>query len=109
MPPVLATFTPASPRSASSSDTCSYANGYRKYQRTAVTSTSPGYCRPLNGLAAVIGTASYPTKSLSPNFAMEPMPTVWNSPTTDMALKQRIIRILIQEIVANVDEQKQEV
>ena len=37
------------------------------------------------------------------------MPAVWNSPTTDLALKQRIIRILIQEIVANVDEQKQEV
>jgi DNA invertase Pin-like site-specific DNA recombinase len=39
----------------------------------------------------------------------EDMPTVWSSPTTDMALKQRIIRILIQEIVADVDEQKQEV
>src|ERR1700733_11201165 len=47
-----------SPRSVSSSDTCWYASGYRKYQRTAVTITWPGYCRPLNGLRAVIGTAS---------------------------------------------------
>jgi hypothetical protein len=36
------------------------------------------------------------------------LPTVWNSPTTDMALKQRIVRILIQEIVADVDEQNSE-
>ena len=32
------------------------------------------------------------------------LPTVWHAPTTDMRLKQRIVRILIQEIVANVDE-----
>jgi hypothetical protein len=31
--------------------------GYRKYQRTAVRITSPGYWRPLNGLVALIGTA----------------------------------------------------
>jgi len=60
-----------SPRSASSSATCSYANGYRKYQRTAVRIIAPGYWRPLNGFAAVIGTASYPNKSLYPNFVME--------------------------------------
>jgi hypothetical protein len=32
------------------------------------------------------------------------LPAVWNSATTDMRLKQRIIRILIEEIVADVDE-----
>lgn len=39
----------------------------------------------------------------------EDLPAIWESPTTDLALKQRITRIMIEEIVANVDEQKQEV
>ncbi len=37
------------------------------------------------------------------------LPAIWELPTTDLALKQRITRILINEIVANVDEQAQEV
>lgn len=37
------------------------------------------------------------------------LPAIWGLPTTDLALKQRITRILIQEIVANVDEPAQEV
>jgi hypothetical protein len=37
------------------------------------------------------------------------LPAVWNSPSTDMRLKQRIVRILIQEIVADIDETCQEV
>src|SRR5271154_6683801 len=61
----------ASPRSANNSATCSYASGYRKYQRTAVRITSPEYWRPLNGLAAVID-MPYRTKSGHSNFAMEP-------------------------------------
>jgi excisionase family DNA binding protein len=32
------------------------------------------------------------------------LPRVWHAPATDMRLKQRIIRILIQEVVADVDE-----
>lgn len=36
------------------------------------------------------------------------LPAVWNSPSTEMALKQRIVRILIQEVVADVDEQNSE-
>jgi excisionase family DNA binding protein len=32
------------------------------------------------------------------------LPTVWHAPATDMRLKQRIVRILIQEIVADVEE-----
>jgi DNA invertase Pin-like site-specific DNA recombinase len=37
------------------------------------------------------------------------LPSVWDSPLSDSGLKQRIIRILIQEIVADVDEQAQEI
>jgi hypothetical protein len=36
------------------------------------------------------------------------LPAVWNAPTTDSALKQRIVRILIQEVIADVDDQKRE-
>ncbi len=32
------------------------------------------------------------------------LPAVWNSPATDMRLKQRIVRILIEEIIADVDD-----
>jgi excisionase family DNA binding protein len=32
------------------------------------------------------------------------LPVVWHAPATDMRLKQRIVRILIQEVIANVDE-----
>ncbi len=39
----------------------------------------------------------------------EDLPNVWNSPASDPSLKQRIIRILIQEIVADVDDNAQEV
>jgi hypothetical protein len=39
----------------------------------------------------------------------EDLPTVWNAPATDMRLKQRIVHILIQEIVANVDDSAQQV
>jgi hypothetical protein len=37
------------------------------------------------------------------------LPSVWDSPLSDSGLKQRIVRILIQEIVADVDEQAQEI
>jgi excisionase family DNA binding protein len=37
------------------------------------------------------------------------LPAVWNSATTEMRLKQRIIRILIEEIIADVDEAKTEI
>lgn len=39
----------------------------------------------------------------------EDLPAVWESPATDLAIKQRIIRILLEEIVADVDEPAQEV
>jgi len=37
------------------------------------------------------------------------LPAVWNSPSTDMRLKQRIIRILVEEIVADVDDATTEI
>jgi hypothetical protein len=37
------------------------------------------------------------------------LPAVWNAPSTDRRLKQRIIRILVHEIVADVDEQNSEI
>jgi DNA invertase Pin-like site-specific DNA recombinase len=37
------------------------------------------------------------------------LPAVWNSPGTDMRLKQRIVRILIEEIIADVDEASTEI
>jgi len=37
------------------------------------------------------------------------LPAVWNSPSVDRRLKQRILHILIREIIADVDENSQEV
>ncbi len=37
------------------------------------------------------------------------LPTVWNDEASDMRLKQRIARILIEEIIANVSEQGREI
>jgi excisionase family DNA binding protein len=37
------------------------------------------------------------------------LPAVWNSPAADMRLKQRIVRLLIHEIVADVDESASEI
>ena len=39
----------------------------------------------------------------------EDLPGIWNAPETDMRLKQRIARILIQEIVADLDEKANEI
>jgi hypothetical protein len=37
------------------------------------------------------------------------LPAVWNSPGTEAGLKQRIVRILVEELVVNVDEEKREI
>jgi DNA invertase Pin-like site-specific DNA recombinase len=37
------------------------------------------------------------------------LPSVWNAPSTDMRVKQKIVRILIQEIVADVDDNSKEI
>jgi DNA invertase Pin-like site-specific DNA recombinase len=49
-----------------------------------------------------------PDKEVLLSLAQD-LPAVWNSPSADMRLKQRIVRILIEEIVADVDLEKQEV
>ena len=49
------------------------------------------------------GAAKIPDKEILFSLAQD-LPTVWNAETTDMRLKQRITRILIQEIVADVDD-----
>jgi DNA invertase Pin-like site-specific DNA recombinase len=51
---------------------------------------------------------SLPSKELLLSLAQD-LPAVWNSPSTDMRLKQRIMRILIEEIVADVDESSREI
>lgn len=49
-----------------------------------------------------------PDKEVLLSLAQD-LPAVWNSETADMRLKQRIVRILIEEIVADVDQDKQEI
>jgi DNA invertase Pin-like site-specific DNA recombinase len=53
-------------------------------------------------------TAKIPDKESLVSLAQN-LPAVWNAETTDMRLKQRITRILIQEIVADVDESAREI
>lgn len=52
--------------------------------------------------------ARIPDKETLHNLAHD-LAAVWNLPTTDMRLKQRIIRILIAEIVADVDQENQQI
>jgi hypothetical protein len=37
------------------------------------------------------------------------LPAVWNAPSTDMALKQRLCRVLVQEVLCNRDRDRNEV
>lgn len=52
--------------------------------------------------------APIPDKHILVSLAQD-LPAIWNAPSTDMRLKQRITRILIREIVADVDENKREI
>src|SRR5215471_20435792 len=49
-----------------------------------------------------------PPKEVLLSLAQD-LPAVWNAPSTDMRLKQRIVRILIREIVVDIDEEKREI
>jgi DNA invertase Pin-like site-specific DNA recombinase len=49
-----------------------------------------------------------PDKEVLISLAQD-LPAVWDLPSTDMRLKQRIVRILIEEIIADVDDQKKEI
>jgi DNA invertase Pin-like site-specific DNA recombinase len=53
-------------------------------------------------------TPAVPDKEVLLSLAQD-LPAVWNAPATDMRLKQRIVRILVQEIVADVDDQRHEI
>jgi hypothetical protein len=52
--------------------------------------------------------APAPNKEVLMSLAQD-LPAIWNSPSTDKRLKQRIVRILIREIIADVDEKSREV
>ena len=62
----------------------------------------------LEGFDRGINQAPAPNKELLLSLAQD-LPAIWNSPSTDMRLKQRIVRILIEEIVADVDESSREI
>jgi DNA invertase Pin-like site-specific DNA recombinase len=49
-----------------------------------------------------------PNKEVLLSLAQD-LPAIWNSPSTDMRLKQRIVRILIREIIADVEEKSREI
>ncbi len=49
-----------------------------------------------------------PSKQTLLSLAQD-LPVIWNSPSTDMRLKQRIVRILIREIIVDVEEKSREV
>jgi excisionase family DNA binding protein len=49
-----------------------------------------------------------PDKEILLSLAQD-LPAIWNSPNTEMRLKQRIVRILVHEIVADVDESASEI
>jgi DNA invertase Pin-like site-specific DNA recombinase len=53
-------------------------------------------------------TARIPDKETLCSLAQD-LPMVWNSATTDMRLKQRIVRLLIKEIIADIDAANTEV
>jgi excisionase family DNA binding protein len=52
--------------------------------------------------------AQLPDKEVLLSLARD-LPAIWNSATTDMRLKQRIVRILVHEIVADVEEKTNEI
>ena len=54
------------------------------------------------------GLAPLPDKEVLLSLAQD-LPAVWNAPSCDMRLKQRIVRILVHEIVADVDENNREI
>jgi excisionase family DNA binding protein len=64
--------------------------------------------KKLQTLPADLQAVSIPSKEVLLSLAQD-LPAVWNAPSTDMRLKQRIVRILIREIVVDIDEEKHEI
>lgn len=52
--------------------------------------------------------AAIPDKEILLSLAQD-LPAVWDAPGTDAGLKQRIVRILVEELVVDVDEEKQDI
>jgi excisionase family DNA binding protein len=64
--------------------------------------------KKLQTIGSAPQTVSIPSKEVLLSLAQD-LPAVWNAPSTDTRLKQRIVRILIREIVADIDEEKREI
>jgi Recombinase/Recombinase zinc beta ribbon domain len=64
--------------------------------------------KKLQALTSEPAAVPIPSREVLLSLAQD-LPAVWNAPSTDMRLKQRIVRILIREIVADVDEEKNEI
>lgn len=52
--------------------------------------------------------SAIPDKEILLSLAQD-LPAVWNAPGTESGLKQRIVRILMEEVVVDVDEEKHEI
>ena len=64
-----------------------------------------GRLRALDGAKS---SAAIPDKEILLSLAQD-LPAVWNAPGADAGLKQRIVRILVEELVVDVDEEKQDI
>jgi DNA invertase Pin-like site-specific DNA recombinase len=64
--------------------------------------------RRLQSEASEVKPEVIPDKELLLSLAQD-LPEVWNSPAADMRLKQRIVQILIREIIVEVDREKREI
>lgn len=53
-------------------------------------------------------TPAIPDKEILLSLAQD-LPAVWHSPGTEAGLKQRIVRILVEEVVVDVDEEQQQI
>src|SRR6202795_2475394 len=53
-------------------------------------------------------TPAIPDKEILLSLAQD-LPAMWDAPGTDAGLKQRIVRILVEELVVDVDEEKQDI
>ena len=62
----------------------------------------------LDGFDREADSAPLPERHVLMSLAQD-LPALWNDRSTDMRRKQRIVRILIQEIVADVDDTNQEI
>ena len=57
----------------------------------------------LDGFDRDVTTTVIPDRAVLLSLAQD-LPAVWHAPTTEMRLKQRIVRVVIQEIVTDVEE-----